>query len=98
MRSRSAPRRVKSASSRRELESFKQTEEELRAATREAQKAAAAKADFLAKVSHEIRTPLNAITGFAEVIMAERFGPIGNERYREYLKDIHAPACTLFRC
>ena len=22
--------------------------------------------------------------------MAERFGPIGNERYREYLKDIHA--------
>ena len=21
--------------------------------------------------------------------MAERFGPIGNERYREYLKDIH---------
>jgi len=71
------------------LESFKEAEEELRAATREAQKAAAAKADFLAKVSHEIRTPLNAITGFAEVMMAERFGPISNERYREYLKDIH---------
>src|SRR4029077_7026876 len=34
--------------------------------------------------------PLNAITGFAEVIMGARFGPIGNERYREYLKDIHA--------
>jgi len=72
------------------LESFKNTEEELRTATREAQRAAAAKADFVAKVSHEIRTPLNTITGFAEVIMAERFGPIGNERYREYLKDIHA--------
>jgi signal transduction histidine kinase len=27
--------------------------------------------------------------GFAEVIMAERFGAIGNERYREYLNDIH---------
>ncbi len=77
------------------LESFKKTEEELRTATREAQKAAAAKADFVGKVSHEIRTPLNAITGFAEVIMAERFGPIGNERYREYLKDIHAAGMHL---
>jgi signal transduction histidine kinase len=77
------------------LESFKKAEEELRAATREAQKAAAAKADFLGKVSHEIRTPLNAITGFAEVMMAERFGPIGNERYREYLKDIHGAGMHL---
>jgi PAS domain S-box-containing protein len=61
-----------------------------RIARRETQKAAAAKADFLAKVSHEIRTPLNSMIGFAEVIMAERFGAIGNERYREYLKDMHA--------
>ena len=67
----------------------------MRAAKRDAEKAAAAKADFLAKVSHEIRTPLNAITGFAEVIMAERFGPISNERYREYLKDIHAAGTHL---
>ena len=67
----------------------KQAEEELRNAKRETQRAGAAKAEFLAKISHEIRTPLNAMTGFAEVIMAERFGPIGNERYREYVKDIH---------
>jgi signal transduction histidine kinase len=60
-----------------------------RTAKREAQNAAAAKADFLAKVSHEIRTPLNSMIGFAEVIMAERFGPVGNDRYREYLKDMH---------
>jgi signal transduction histidine kinase len=59
-----------------------------RTAKREAQNAAAAKADFLAKVSHEIRTPLNSMIGFAEVIMAERFGPVGNDRYREYLKDM----------
>jgi signal transduction histidine kinase len=61
-----------------------------RTSRREVQKAAAAKADFLAKVSHEIRTPLNSMIGFAEVIMAERFGSIGNDRYREYLKDMHA--------
>jgi signal transduction histidine kinase len=60
-----------------------------RTAKREAQNVAAAKADFLAKVSHEIRTPLNSMIGFAEVIMAERFGPVGNDRYREYLKDMH---------
>ena len=75
--------------------SFKKTEADLLVATREAQKAAASKAEFVAKVSHEIRTPLNAITGFAEVIMAERFGPIGNERYAEYLKDIHGAGMHL---
>ncbi|HEX3971042.1 MAG TPA: PAS domain-containing sensor histidine kinase [Stellaceae bacterium] len=68
----------------------KAIEAQLRIAKSETQQAVAAKADFLAKVSHEIRTPLNAMIGFTEVIMAERFGAIGNERYREYLKDIHA--------
>jgi len=57
---------------------------------RQAQHDSKAKSDFLAKVSHEIRTPLNAILGFTEVIMDERFGPIGNTRYKEYLTDIHA--------
>ena len=67
------------------------TEEELhQRASAQAEKASSAKSDFLAKISHEIRTPLNAIIGFSEVMMEERFGPIGNERYREYLKDIHA--------
>ena len=67
----------------------KQAEEEWQNAKRESQSAASAKADFLAKISHEIRTPLNAMMGLAETIMVERFGSIGNERYREYIKDIH---------
>jgi PAS domain S-box-containing protein len=49
-----------------------------------------AKSELLAQVAHEIRTPLNAILGFAEVIAEERFGPVGNARYKEYMKDIHA--------
>ncbi len=79
----------------RRLAERKQSEDELRKARREAQRAAAAKADFVAKVSHEIRTPLNTMTGFTEVMLAERFGPIGNERYRDYLKDIHAAGTHL---
>jgi signal transduction histidine kinase len=74
----------------RDLTQWKRTEEELVAARQQAEKSSAAKSDFLAKVSHEIRTPLNAIIGFSEVMMEERFGPVGNERYRGYLKDIHA--------
>jgi PAS domain S-box-containing protein len=79
----------------RDMSASKQVEEELRNAKRETLRASSAKAEFLAKISHEIRTPLNAMTGFAEVIMAERFGPIGNERYREYVKDIHGAGTHL---
>jgi PAS domain S-box-containing protein len=74
----------------RDITLWKKTESELLKAKVQAEKASAAKSDFLAKVSHEIRTPLNAIIGFSDVMMNERFGPIGNERYRQYLKDIHA--------
>ena len=74
----------------RDLTPWKKVEREIEAARKDAEHASALKSDFLAKVSHEIRTPLNAIMGFAEVIMEERFGPVGNERYKDYLKDIHA--------
>ncbi|MEC9369385.1 MAG: HAMP domain-containing sensor histidine kinase [Pseudomonadota bacterium] len=47
------------------------------------------RADFLAKVSHEVRTPLNSIIGFSELMKEERLGPIGNDRYRSYIRDIH---------
>jgi PAS domain S-box-containing protein len=74
----------------RDITQWKRAEEDLLNAKRTAERASSAKSDFLAKISHEIRTPLNAIIGFSEVMMGEQFGPIGNERYREYMKDIHA--------
>ena len=46
-------------------------------------------ADFLAKISHGVRTPLNSIIGFAELMREERLGPIGNDRYKSYIGDIH---------
>jgi PAS domain S-box-containing protein len=73
----------------RDLTQWKKSESELVDARLRAEKASSTKSDFLARVSHEIRTPLNSIIGFSEVMMAERFGAVGNERYREYLRDIH---------
>jgi PAS domain S-box-containing protein len=72
----------------RDVGAQKKAESELAAARRDAERVSTTESEFLAKVSHEIRTPLNSIVGFAEVMLEERFGPIGNERYREYLKDI----------
>ncbi|HVO14991.1 MAG TPA: hybrid sensor histidine kinase/response regulator [Alphaproteobacteria bacterium] len=57
-------------------------------AKEKAESASKAKSEFLATMSHELRTPLNAILGFSEVIQNEIFGPIGNQRYQEYLDDI----------
>ena len=74
----------------RDVTAWKRTEEELINARQQAERASTAKSEFLAKISHEIRTPLNAIIGFSEVMMDERFGPVSNERYRQYLKDIHS--------
>jgi PAS domain S-box-containing protein len=74
----------------RDLSQTRKSESELQKARRLADRAANAKADMLARISHEIRTPLNAIIGFAEVMIDQRFGALGNERYVEYMKDIRA--------
>lgn len=79
----------------RDITQWKNAEGELLNAKRAAESASMQKSDFLAKVSHEIRTPLNAIIGFSEVMMQERFGPIGTERYKEYLRDIHMSGAHL---
>jgi signal transduction histidine kinase len=40
-------------------------------------------------MSHELRTPLNAIIGFSEIIEDQLLGPIGTEKYLDYVRDIH---------
>ncbi|MFQ5563726.1 MAG: PAS domain-containing sensor histidine kinase [Parvularculaceae bacterium] len=64
-------------------------ERALRQSAERAQAEAAARADLLADLSHEMKTPLNSILGFADAMREETFGPLGCEKYDEYVNLIH---------
>ena len=74
----------------RDLSQLKKNEAELLSARRSAERAALLRSDVLARINHEIRVPLNAIIGFAEAMIEQRFGPLGAERYLDYMRDIRA--------
>lgn len=61
---------------------------QLTAAYSEAAAGSETKTRFLAMMNHELRTPLNSVIGFADLMAAELFGPVGNEKYHEYLAHI----------
>ena len=46
------------------------------------------KSAALTKLCHDARTPLNSILGFCDMILEQRFGPIGNDRYRDYVDNM----------
>lgn len=72
-----------------DMTEYRKTEEDLRIALIEAERANQAKSDFLATMSHEFRTPLNAILGFSEMILSKTYGPLGDHKYDDYIHDIH---------
>ena len=71
----------------RDITQRKRMEDTLIAARDEAERANAAKSEFIAGVSHELRTPLNAIIGFSKLLLNPRIGPL-NEDQGDYMKDI----------
>ncbi len=74
----------------RDLTHWKKVERELDGARQDAERASALKTDFLSRVSREVRAPLNTIVGLADAVAEERFGPLGDKRYKDYLREIHA--------
>jgi signal transduction histidine kinase len=78
-----------------DITELKASERKLIQGRSQAEMANRAKSEFLANMSHELRTPLNAIIGFSEIIAHELFGPMGNDRYLDYMKDIHRSSLHL---
>ncbi|MCF3628773.1 HAMP domain-containing sensor histidine kinase [Thalassospiraceae bacterium LMO-SO8] len=66
-----------------------------RLAEEELQKALAARDGFFAAMSHDLRTPVNSIMGFSDMMRSQIFGDLGNNKYMEYVSDIHRAASLL---
>jgi signal transduction histidine kinase len=54
-----------------EMRQHMATASALRLATEQAERAGAAKGEFLAKMSHELRTPLNAVIGYSQILLED---------------------------
>ena len=61
---------------------------DLLAATREAENANRAKSEFLSNMSHELRTPLNAIIGFGQLLSHDDAANASAERSRSFVGHI----------
>jgi len=73
----------------KEVRRHLETADQLRRATSGAERASAAKAEFLAKMSHELRTPLNAVIGYSQMLL-EDADPGVDPQGVDDLKKIHA--------
>lgn len=59
--------------------------------------ATADNADLAGWTSRELRAPLESVSALADIMIDERFGPLGNEQYAAHLRDIRAAAQRIGR-
>ena len=71
----------------RDITERKKSEQDLQLAKEEAERANAAKSEFLSGMSHELRTPLNAVIGFSQMLELQKDSAL-TEQQREYLEII----------
>lgn len=64
--------------------------EEQREAVLRVEASARRKFDYVARAGQAIRAPVSGILNIAAAMREEPFGPLGGERYRDHLRDIHA--------
>jgi signal transduction histidine kinase len=79
-----------------EMRQHMATASALRLATEEAERAGAAKAEFLAKMSHELRTPLNAVIGYSQILLEDAEDEGDSEGIAD-LNKIHAAGQHLLK-
>jgi signal transduction histidine kinase len=72
------------------------TAAELRRATADAERAGAAKAEFVASMSHELRTPLNAVIGYSQMLLEDAADENDEEAIAD-LEKIHKAGQHLLR-
>lgn len=53
--------------------------------------------ELMSRVNHDLRTPLNAVIGFSELMALELFGPLGDDRYQDYVHHIRDSAADLLK-
>jgi signal transduction histidine kinase len=79
-----------------EMRGHMATAAQLRRATAEAERAGAAKAEFVASMSHELRTPLNAVIGYSQMLLEDAADEDDQEAIGD-LEKIHKAGHHLLR-
>ncbi len=79
----------------RDATALNEPEKDAAAGQRSPRSDALDKSEALATLGHEARAPLNSILGYCDIMLEEPFGPIGHDRYRQYIRGVRRSGAHL---